>query len=115
MDEALITFYQLIPDAPAPRAADPEILGSLPVRAVRFCEPVTAASGYGWWIYPPLDFDLSWDGHVVTWKLAHDERWQPVGDVVLSTFLDAFEQRASPDEQALSHVPVLTRGPESGS
>lgn len=115
MDEPFITFYQLIPDAPAPRAADPEILGSLPVRAVRFCEPVTAASGYGWWIYPPFDFDLRWDGHVMTWKLPYeDERWQPVGDVVLSSFVEAFEARASPDERRLSQIPVLTRGPEPG-
>ena len=114
MDEPFTTFYQLIPDAPAPRAADPEILGSLPVRAVRFCEPVTAASGYGWWVYPPLDFDVLWDGHAVTWKLAHEERWQPVGDVVLSSFVDAFEARASADERSLSHIPVLMRGPEPG-
>jgi Family of unknown function (DUF6065) len=114
MAEPFVTFYQLIPDAPAPRPADPEVLGSLPVRAVRFCEPVTAASGYGWWIYPPLDIDVTWDGHAVAWRLPGEERWQPVGDVVLSTFVDAFERRAAPAERDLSHIPVLMRGPEAG-
>jgi hypothetical protein len=109
-----ISFHQLIPGAPLPRAADPEILGSIPVRARRFCEPFTAASGYGWWAYPPIDFDVMWDGHAMSWRPKPETDWRPVGDVFLSEFVDQFERRSGPEHARLSQIPFLGRGPEPG-
>ena len=109
-----LSFYQLIPDAPMPRPADPEVLGSIPLRARRFCEPFTAASGYGWWAYPPLDFDITWDGHAFSWRPACESAWRAVGNVMLSGFVEQFERRASADDAHLSQIPFLARGPEPG-
>ena len=109
-----ISFYQLIPGAPLPRAADPEVLGSIPLRARRFCEPFTAASGYGWWAYPPMDFDVMWDGHAFGWRPVPETHWHPVGDVFLSNFVAEFERRSSPEQLHLSQIPFLARGPEPG-
>jgi hypothetical protein len=109
-----VSFYQLVPGAPLPRPADPEVLGSIPVRARRFCEPFTAASGYGWWAYPPIDFDVMWDGHALSWRPRPDGDWLPVGDVVLSSVVEEFERRSGAEQLHLSRIPFLGRGPEPG-
>jgi Family of unknown function (DUF6065) len=104
----------LIPEAPLPRAADPEVLGSIPLRAYRFCEPFTAASGYGWWVYPPIDLDVMWDGHAMSWRPQPERDWHAVGDVILSSYRDDFERRLSSENRHLSQIPFLGRGPEPG-
>jgi hypothetical protein len=112
--EDFATFYQLIPGAPLPRAADQEVLASIPLRARRFCEPFTAASGYGWWAYPPIDFDVMWDGNAMSWRLPSEGEWHAVGDVILSSFVEEFDRRASAEHANFSQIPFLARGPEPG-
>lgn len=74
LQEPFITFFQLFPSAPAPRRADPSLLGSIPLRAHRYCEPFTTGCGFGWYGFPPTDFALLWDGTNVFWKPA-DQTW----------------------------------------
>lgn len=45
--------------------ADRSALGTLPASAFQFCEPVRAAAGAGWYIFPPRDATLTWDGFTV--------------------------------------------------
>ena len=54
--EPLIRFRQLFSDAPAPGRADAGLSGTATLRAFRFCEPFTAASSFGWYVFPPMDF-----------------------------------------------------------
>ena len=61
-EPAICQFYRLIPDAPEPRRADRSADGMLPTEAYRYCEAMASASAFGWYIYPPLNFSLIWDG-----------------------------------------------------
>jgi hypothetical protein len=53
----------------------------LPMRAARYCDALTVASGFGWWLFPPADTYLVWDGRSIVWS-ADGENWQTVDDVV---------------------------------
>jgi hypothetical protein len=99
-EKPLIKFFSLFPDAPAPRRADRSLLGSMPLRAYQHCEPLTAASAFGWYVYPPIDFMLKWDGTEIFWKAAGARRWQPATAVVLPGFADLYE-RSVPSQNAL--------------
>ena len=57
-------------------------MGAMPVRAAQFCVPLKAASGSGFYVYPPVDFAVRWDGQRsdVSWL---DDRgrttdWEPL-------------------------------------
>lgn len=52
-------FYRLIEQAPPPVRADRSAGGTLPVRAYRYCDAVTTAAGFGWWVFPPRTFSFS--------------------------------------------------------
>lgn len=67
-----IEIYTLYPDVRAPERASGSVRGSLPSRAVQHCPPVTAASGFGWYVYPPVDFALRWDGSATEWSLLEE-------------------------------------------
>jgi hypothetical protein len=45
----------------------------LPTRASRYCEALTTASGFGWYLFPPCDLAFRWDGTDVTWRLDGEE------------------------------------------
>jgi len=49
--EPALSFYRLIPIAPHPRRADRSAGGFLPLRGLRFCDPLTTATAYGWWVF----------------------------------------------------------------
>jgi hypothetical protein len=68
-------FYQLIPGAPDPRRADRSAEGTLPVNAYRYCEPIASASGFGWYLYPPLNFSLMLDGNEIIWTYEGADGW----------------------------------------
>jgi hypothetical protein len=98
--EPLITFFSLFPDAPAPRRADRSLLGSMPLRAYQHCEPLAAASAFGWYVYPPIDFMLQWNGTEIFWKAASAKKWKPTTAVVLPGFADLYA-RSVPSESSL--------------
>jgi hypothetical protein len=68
MDE-IIRFYRLIQEGRGPQPADRSAGGSLPTRAFRYCEPVTTASGFGWYLFPPCELAFRWDGTSIKWRL----------------------------------------------
>jgi hypothetical protein len=75
-DGSLFTFYRIYPGAPAPRRADAGLGGSMPARAYHYCEPFTAATGFGWHLFPPIDFELLWDGTRAQWRAAPSCQWR---------------------------------------
>ena len=42
--------------------ADRAAAGTMPTRAFRYCEAMTSASAFGWYVFPPITFSLMWDG-----------------------------------------------------
>ena len=93
----LITFHRFAPGARLPQRADRSAAGSLPTRAFRYCEPVTSASGYGYYIFPPIGFSLIWDGHDISWTWAGSGDWYTLKSAQFPGFRDQFEAVA-PEE-----------------
>ncbi len=58
----LIRVWRLHPEGAQIVAADKTLMGDAPTGAVRWCGPFTHANAYGFWLYPPLDIDITWHG-----------------------------------------------------
>lgn len=67
--------------------ADKSALGTLPAAALQYCEALRVASGFGWYIFPPKDISLMFDGSQVFY--ADDDDWSPLHEEGLG---ESFEQ-----------------------
>jgi hypothetical protein len=76
----LVSFFIVIPGAAPPQRADRSAGGTLPTRAFRYCEPLTSASSFGWWVFPPITFSLLFDGTEVMWTFEGAEGWYPLSN-----------------------------------
>lgn len=111
----IVHFYRLIDEARLPQRADRSAGGTLPVRAYRYCEAVTTASGFGWWIFPPTDLQLMWDGHDIFWQCTGWEDWLPLAPAAqFPDFACRFNQSA-PAVLTDCSPPFLTALPEPGT
>jgi hypothetical protein len=63
--EPNVEFFLFNPDVPPPEPASSTMRGTHPLRAVQKCPPITDATGFGWYTFPPIDFALRWDGQSV--------------------------------------------------
>ena len=113
-DQPLITFYSLFPDAPSPQRADRSLLGSMPLRAYQHCEPLAAASAFGWYVYPPFDFMLKWDGNEILWRAADAKRWQPATAATFPGFADQYACSVPSNSSIQSPFPFLMARREVG-
>jgi hypothetical protein len=98
--EKLVTFHRLIPTARLPQRADRSAAGMLPTRAFRYCEPSSSASGFGYYIFPAMDFSLRFDGYDVEWIWPGVSEWSPIhklGGVQYPGFRDYFASVAPPE------------------
>jgi hypothetical protein len=96
----LVTFHRLIPTARLPQRADRSAAGILPTRAFRYCEPAATASGFGYYIFPAMDFSLRYDGYDVLWTYQGVSEWFPIaklGAVQFPGFSDHFDSIAPPE------------------
>jgi len=93
-EPVICQFYRLIPGAPGPQRADRSADGTLPVIAYRYCEPIASASGFGWYLFPPLNFSLVWDGTEIGWTYEGAEGWYPLRTAPYPDFLETFAQLA---------------------
>jgi Family of unknown function (DUF6065) len=90
-------FYQLIPNAPRPRRADRSAEGTLPVNAYRYCEPIASASGFGWYLYPPLNFALMLDGTEILWTYEGAPGWYSLAHAAqFPNFVQTYREIAPP-------------------
>jgi hypothetical protein len=112
-DVGVVKFYQMIPGAPPPQRADRSAGGMLPTRAFRYCDPVTTASAFGWYVFPPAAFSLQFDGTNVTWTYPGAERWYPIGATQFPNFATYFDAHAPSDLKGFS-PPFMTAFPEPG-
>jgi hypothetical protein len=108
-------FYRLIEQARPPMRADRSAAGTLPTRAYRYCEAVTAAAGYGWWVFPPTGMRFIWDGADIFWTCDDLTDWEPLSpSAQLPGFSAAFDAAAPKILQGCA-PPMLTALPEPGT
>lgn len=98
----LVTFYRFAPQVRLPQRADRSAVGTLPTRAYRFCEAVAITSGLGYYLFPPMDFSLMWDGTRLLWKWAEQPDWAPFHSVQLPDYREYFDSVAPPDCRTFS-------------
>ncbi|HEU4412548.1 MAG TPA: hypothetical protein VFS43_45315 [Polyangiaceae bacterium] len=101
-----VTFRRVYPGAFPPMRADKSALGGMPTVAFRHCEPMRIASGMGWYVFPPEDIHLRWNGSDIFYLL--DGEWQPVSRESLPGFDEHWDERAPEDLKGLA-PPWLTR------
>ncbi|WP_129841081.1 DUF6065 family protein [Streptomyces sp. RFCAC02] len=106
------SFRACFDGAVPPTAADPAALGTAPFRAVSHCEPLRAASGFGWYLYPPVDCFLKWDGSSFRWLAEGWSDWLPLTDVAAGTMLRLLG--GDPPDDPVLGLPVLSAAPEPG-
>lgn len=117
-DQSLVEFFRFIPQARMPKRAERSAAGFLPSRAMRYCDALTSATGFGYWVFPPLTMRLLWDGEQVYWAQDDSEEWMPVsgtetGAVQYPDFGETFDSIA-PDYLHGYSPPFLTALPELG-
>jgi len=106
-------FFQYYQEGRPPSRADRFASGTLSMRAVQYCDAVTAASGLGWWLFPPVDILLLWDGKTIVWS-QDGEEWQSIDDTAhFPGFPEAFNAQA-PHHLRGRAPPLLTALPEPG-
>lgn len=118
-EKPLVEFFRLITPTRMPKRAERSAAGFLPSRAMRYCDALTSATGFGYWVFPPLTMRLMWDGEQIFWAYGESEEWLPVtntdsGAVQYPDFGEAFDQLA-PDYLRGYAPPFLTALPELGA
>ena len=109
----LVTFYRAAQNVRLPQRADRSAIGTLPTRAYRFCEAVTTASGLGYYLFPPMDFSLMWDGTRLLWRWAEQPDWTALSSVQLPDFREYFDAIA-PTECRTFSPPFISALREPG-
>jgi hypothetical protein len=93
--------------------ADPSVLGTLPSRGFQYCEALRAASAFGWYVFPPIDFTLQWDGSQIIWSYRGAKAWYPLTSAQFPGYSALFDRVAPSRLRGLS-PPFLTALMEPG-
>ena len=109
----VVTFYGAVPGVRAPIRADASVLGTLPSRGFQYCEALRSASSFGWYVFPPVDFTLQWDGAEIIWTYRGARAWYPLTSAQFPGFSAEFD-RAAPKHLRGFAPPFLTAVPEPG-
>ncbi len=113
LSQPLVRFHQLIGTARPPLRADRSAGGLLPTRAFRFCEAVTTASAFGYYVFPPMSFSLLWTGEQIAWTFDGAQDWFTLGRAQFPGLSDAFDD-AAPEAVRGYAPPFLAALPEPG-
>lgn len=108
-----VTFYGAVPGVRAPIRADISGLGTLPSRGFQYCEALRTASSFGWYVFPPIDFTLQWDGAEIIWTYRGAKAWYPLTSAQFPGFSAEFD-RAAPKQLRGFSPPFMTALPEPG-
>ncbi|MCF8475855.1 MAG: DUF6065 family protein [Pseudolabrys sp.] len=111
----LVEFFQLVPNANPPRRADKSVGGIIPARALRYCEAITSASAFGWYVFLPVAFKVVWDGHDMLWTYDGADEWMPLtrDAVQYPGFQETFDQSVPAGLRGFS-PPFLTPSVQPG-
>jgi hypothetical protein len=114
-NDPIVQFHQLTNRGRAPMRADRSGAGTLPMRAVRYCEAVTSAAAFGWWVFPPIDLEVLWDGTEIFWRCDDAPEWMPLlPSAQLPNYAEEFNAIAPAALNGCS-PPFLTALPEPGA
>lgn len=111
--DSILKFYRLIADCPKPQRADRSAGGLIPTRAFRFCEPMTTASAFGWYIFPPMDFSVIWDGSDLYWQYGDATSWFPLNAAQYPDFSSKFDANCPENIKGYA-PPFISSAPEPG-
>jgi hypothetical protein len=114
MDFPDARFFQLYAKAELPQRATRNAYGTLPTRAVQYCEAITSATSFGWSVFSPVDCMIKWDGMCLYWK-HEDKDWIPIDDAVAFPGPSTFYQGAPAEVSKLPPPPFLIALPEAGT
>ena len=111
----LAEFFQIMPNERPPRRADRTVGGLIPARALRYCEALTTASAFGWYVFLPLSFKVVWDGHDMLWTYEGIDEWLTLSrnGVQYPGFDERFDTIAPPDLRGCL-PPFLTPSLQAG-
>jgi hypothetical protein len=109
----VVTFYTAVPGSRPPMRADPSGLGTLPSRGFQYCEALRAASSFGWYVFPPIDFTLQWDGSEVIWTYRGAKAWYSLTSAQFPGYAEVFDRIAPPHLRGFA-PPFLTAVSEPG-
>lgn len=94
----LARFIQVVPGGRPPRRADRSVGGILPVRALRYCEPMSAASAFGWHVFLARRCRMVWDGSEIFWNMdGMGDDFLPLRTVLYPEFDEQFDAAAPED------------------
>lgn len=110
-DEPTVTFHKVYPAAIPPMRADKAALGTMPTMAFRHCEPMRTASSFGWYIFPPIDISLRWNGADILYL--EEGEWKPLSQAYLPGFAEYWDEHAPEDIKGLA-PPYLSVLPMKG-
>src|SRR6266536_3340959 len=115
IDGRLVEFFQMVPNRRPPQRADRAVGGVIPARALRYCEAITSASAFGWYIFLPISFKVVWDGHDMLWTYDGVQEWLPLtrDAVQYPQFSEQFNEIAPPSVRGFS-PPFLTPSIQPG-
>jgi hypothetical protein len=85
---------------------------------MRYCDALTSATGYGYWVFPPLTVRLVWDGEQIFWSHGDSTEWLPLtgtdsGAIQFPDYEDIFDDVA-PEYLRGYSPPFMTAMPELG-
>ena len=112
--DPIVRFLQLTNRGRAPIRADRSACGTLPVRAVRYCEALTSATAFGWWVFSPLDIEVLWDGSDIFWRCNEVPDWMPLLPSAQMPDYAAEFDAVAPAAMKGCSPPFLTALPEPG-
>jgi hypothetical protein len=104
----VVTFYRAIPESFEPMRADRSALGVIPTAAFQYCEALTSASAFGWYVFAPMTFYLQWDGTDVIWSHDESDTWFPLTMEHFPNFPEHFDRTAPEDIRGFA-PPFLSR------
>jgi hypothetical protein len=108
-------FHQMTGRGRAPIRAERSACGTLPVRAVRYCEALTSATAFGWWLFSPIDIEMLWDGSEIFWRCDDAPDWMPLlPSAQLPNYAAEFDAFV-PEALKGCSPPFLTALPEPGT
>lgn len=95
------TFTRMYPNLIPPMRADRAALGCMPISAYQYCEAMRVASCHGWYIFPPQDIALRFDGCDI-FAETEGGAWEPVSYAHLPGHIEYWNQRCPEGYEGLA-------------
>lgn len=106
-------FTRMYPDLTAPMRADKAALGYMPTSAYQYCEAMRVASSHGWYVFPPADIGLRFNGSDVFFE-EDDGGWEPLTYCHLPGHVGLWDEQCPEGYEGLT-PPFLRALPATGA